>query len=277
MPNPRELDPTKSPISYFGYELRRYRKEAGLSQAQLAGRMGYSVGAISMAETARRPPTADFAKNCDDTLELEGALVRIKIMIDNVADQLPAWFRPWVEIEQTADSLRFWQPLIVPGLLQTADYARSIVSGRPGASAERVQKNVAARLDRQLILRRERPPMLWVVLDEGVLGRLVGDRSIMAAQLDHLLDVAGRPHITIQVLPFEACCTTGLLGGFVIAQTRGIADTVYMESASHGQVSDRTGEVTDITTRYEAIKAEALPRRASRELIAEVRDRWTRN
>ncbi|WP_326637945.1 helix-turn-helix transcriptional regulator [Streptosporangium sp. NBC_01755] len=211
MPQAKVLDPTTSPVAFFGFELRRYRQEAGLSQEKLAKLIGYSLGTVSMVETGRRPPTEDFVKRCDEALGVGGALIRIKEMIDNVAAQLPAWFRPWAEIEQAAESLRTWQPLLVPGLLQTADYARSIFSGGPRASAESVERDLAARLDRQLILEREDPPMLWVVLDEGILSRLVGSRPTMAGQLDYLLEMACRPHVTIQILPFEACSTTGLL------------------------------------------------------------------
>ncbi|MEV7009410.1 helix-turn-helix transcriptional regulator [Streptosporangium sp. NPDC051022] len=277
MPHAKELDPTTSPIAFFGYELRRYRQEAGLSQGALARRTGFALGTISMAETGRRRPTDDFVRRCDKALGVEGALIRIKEMMDNVSAQLPAWFRPWVEIEQEADTLRTWQPLVVPGLLQTADYARSILNGAPRASMEWIEKNVAARLERQRILERDDPPMLWTILDEGVLGRLIGSRSIMAAQLDYLLEVAQRPCVTIQVLPFKAASTTGLLGGFFIAQTKGLINTVYVESAGQGQVSDRPGDVANIVTDYEAIRAEALPQSASLELIEEMRGRWTGN
>ncbi|GGS64108.1 transcriptional regulator [Planobispora rosea] len=277
MPKPRELDPSTSPIAFFGYELRRYRQEAGLTQSKLASRAGFALGTISMAETGRRPPTEDFARRCDEALGADGALIRIKEMIDNVAARLPAWFRPWAEIEQAAESLRTWEPLIVPGLLQTEDYARVLFSGEPRASAGGVERDVAARMERQRVLEREDPPMLWVVMDEGVLARRIGDDAVMAAQLDRLLQVAGLPHVTLQVLPSDAGSTVGLLGGFVIAQSRGFANTVYMESAGQGQVTDRPDDVADITTKYEAIRAEALPQRASLKLIREMKHRWIGN
>ncbi|MFI6454801.1 helix-turn-helix domain-containing protein [Streptosporangium amethystogenes] len=277
MPQAKVLDPTTSPVAFFGFELRRYRQEAGLSQEKLAKLIGYSLGTVSMVETGRRPPTEDFVRRCDEALGAGGALIRIKEMIDNVAAQLPAWFRPWAEIEQAAETLRTWEPLIVPGLLQTADYARVLFIGEPRATAEKAELDVAARLERQRILEREDPPMFWVVLDEGVLNRRIGDEAIMAAQLDHLLEVARLPHVTIQIVPSDAGSTVGLLGGFVIAQVRGLANTVYMESAGQGQVTDRPVDVADIIIKYEAIRAEALPQRASLELIREMRARWTVN
>ncbi len=277
MPHAKELDPTTSPIAFFGYELRRYRQEAGLSQGALARRAGFALGTISMAETGRRRPTDDFVRRCDRALGVDGALIRIKEMMDNVAAQLPAWFRPWVEIEQAAESLRTWQPLIMPGLLQTADYARVLFSDEPRAPVEGVERSVAARLERQLILEREEPPMLWVVLDEGVLNRLIGSASIMVGQLDHLFEMARRPFIVVQIVPSSSGNTVGLLGGFFVAQMRGMANSVYVESAGYGQVSDRPDDIADIMAKYEAIKAEALPRRASLKLIEEARERWTKS
>jgi transcriptional regulator with XRE-family HTH domain len=277
MPQAKVLDPTTSPVAFFGYELRRYRQEAGLSQEKLAKLIGYSLGTVSMVETGRRPPTEDFVRRCDEALGAGGALIRIKEMIDNVAAQLPAWFRPWAEIEQAAETLRTWQPLIFPGLLQTADYARVLFTDEPRAPLESVDRNVAARLERQLILERDRPPMLWVVLDEGVLNRRVGSASVMTGQIDHLLEMARRPSVTVQIVPSETGNTVGLLGGFFIAQTPGVANSVYMESAGQGQVTDRPVDVADIITKYEAIRAEALPQRASLKLIEETRERWTKS
>ncbi|MEU0517254.1 helix-turn-helix transcriptional regulator [Streptosporangium sp. NPDC006007] len=277
MPHAGELDPTTSPIAFFGYELRRYRQGAGLTQETLARRTGFALGTISMAETGRRRPADDFVRRCDKALGVDGALIRIKEMMDNVSAQLPAWFRPWADIEQAADHLRTWEPLLVPGLLQTPDYARVLFSGEPRASMERTEMDVAARLERQRILERENPPMLWVVIDEGVLSGRIGDETIMARQLDHLVEAGCLPCITIQVLPFGAGSTVGLLGGFVIAQARGLANTVYMESAGRGQVTDRPDDVADITIKYEAIRAKALPQRVSLELIREMRGRWIGN
>ncbi|GAA2984496.1 helix-turn-helix transcriptional regulator [Streptosporangium longisporum] len=274
MPQAKVLDPTTSPVAFFGFELRRHRHEAGLSQEKLARRIGFALGTVSMAETGRRPPTEDFVRRCDQALGADGALIRIKEMMDNVAARLPAWFRPWAEIEQAAESLRTWQPLIMPGLLQTAEYARVLFSDEPRAPADGVERNVTARLERQLILEREDPPMLWVVLDEGVLSRRVGGASVMVGQLDHLLHMGRRSSVTVQIVPSGTGSTVGFLGGFFIAQAKGIANSVYVESAGHGQISDRPDDVADIMTKYEAIKAEALPQRASLELIEEMRERW---
>ncbi|GII81952.1 transcriptional regulator [Sphaerisporangium rufum] len=274
MPKESELFPSESPTALFGFELRRIRKERGWSQVRLSRAVPYSVGTISMIETARRSPSEAFARHCDEALQAEGALMRLWPMVSR--KNAPEWFRPWLDIEATAEALRTWEPLMVPGLLQTEEYARAILSGEVGVTPEQVEEQVATRMERQSILRRPKPPLLWFVLDEGVLRRPVGSPAVMVEQLDHLLKMAETPRITIQILPYSAYSTTGLAGGFVIAQSDGVADAAYVESAGIlGRVTERAQDVRALTFRYEAIRSEALSQRESIKLIKEIRQRWT--
>ncbi|MEU8251108.1 helix-turn-helix transcriptional regulator [Nonomuraea sp. NPDC048916] len=273
MPKESELCPADSPTALFGFELRRHRKARGWSQIRLSKAVSYSVGTISMIETARRSPTEEFARHCDEALEAEGALMRLWPMVSHAS--APPWFRPWLDVEATAEAIRTWEPLVVPGLLQTEDYARAMLSGEPGVTPEEVEEHVTARMERQSILRRPKPPMLWVVLDEGVLHRPIGDSVVMTAQIAHLLEVSQAPRITIQVLPLSAYSTTGLLGGFAIAQAHGTPDTAYVEAASNAQVTDWTETVRTLAFRYEGIRSEALSQRESINLIKETMQRWT--
>jgi transcriptional regulator with XRE-family HTH domain len=273
VPKESELCPADSPTALFGFELRRYRKARGWSQIRLSKAVSYSVGTISMIETARRSPTEEFARHCDEALEAEGALMRLWPMVSHAS--APSWFRPWLDVEATAETIRTWEPLIVPGLLQTEDYARAILSGEPGVTSEEVEEHLTARMERQSILRRPRPPLLWVVLDEGVLHRPIGSRAVMAAQLTRLLEASEAPRITIQVLPLDAYCTTGLLGGFAVTQAHGTPDTAYVEAASNAQVTDWTESVKTLALRYEGIRSEALSQRDSVNLIKETTQRWT--
>ncbi|NRQ35614.1 helix-turn-helix domain-containing protein [Nonomuraea sp. NN258] len=273
MPKESELCPADSPTALFGFELRRHRKARGWSQLSLSKEVSYSVGTISMIETARRSPTEEFARLCDGALEAEGALMRLWPMVSHAS--APPWFRPWLDVEATAEAIRTWEPLVVPGLLQTEDYARAILSGEPGVSPEEIEEHVTARMERQSILRRPKPPILWVVLDEGVLHRPIGSPHIMEAQLTHLLEAAHAVRITIQILPLDAYSTTGLLGGFAIAQAHGTPDTAYVEAASNAQVTDWTESVKTLAFRYEGIRSEALSQRESVKLIKETRQRWT--
>lgn len=188
-PQSRDLDPAASVLAFFGAELRRLRADADLSQEQLAEQINYSPALVGVVETARRMPSRDFASRCDAALQTDGALARLWPLVTR--DVLPTWFRPWVQdVESEATTLRSWEPLIIPGLLQTPDYARA------------------------------------------------------------------------------------LLGAFVIASNK--TETVYLETASSGQITELPSVVEEITLTWEAPRSEALPRSASRDLIARVaEERWT--
>ncbi|MBG0816013.1 helix-turn-helix transcriptional regulator [Planomonospora sp. ID82291] len=274
MPKESTLLPSESPTALFGFELRRHRKARGWSQMRLSRAVSYSVGTISMIETARRSPTEDFARHCDEVLEAEGALMRLWPMVNHAS--APPWFRPWLDVEATAEALRSWEPIVMPGLLQIEDYARAVLGGEIGATPEQVDEQVTARLERQSILRRSKPPLFWTVIDEGVLHRPIGSPNTMAAQLAHLLEVGQTPRITIQILPFSAYCTSGLAGGFAIASAHGVSDTAYVESAGvMSRVTERPEDVSLLTYRYEGIRSEALSQRESLKMIEEALKRWT--
>ncbi|GAA3090546.1 helix-turn-helix domain-containing protein [Streptosporangium carneum] len=271
------LDPTVSPHEYFLLELRRHRKAAGVSQDELARRTGWSDSQISMIENGHRRPTRSFVEATDRALDLDGALLDLYDMLHSMASRIPEWFRPWIEIEREAESLRNWQPLIVPGLLQTRDYAHAMLAGEPRITPERLEEYVATRLERQTILSKENRPMLWVVMDEGILYRPIGGAEVMSAQLRHLVEAGDHPDTVIQILPLKAGSTAGLSGGFSIAQaspSRGATCSAYMEFPGTGHVTDRPTEVAALALRYEAIRAEAMSRRESLELIKEALATW---
>ncbi|WP_329092642.1 helix-turn-helix domain-containing protein [Streptosporangium sp. NBC_01469] len=276
MPAPREPDGETSPLTFFASELRRLRDQAGLSQEQLAQQIAYSTGLVSMVERAKRNPSLDFTERCDRVLNANGVLIRIWPML--TYGVLPSRFRPWVDIEQQAHTLRGWDPLLIPGLLQTSDYARTILEAYPGVTDERVQELLTARLERQKILARDTPPPLWTVLDEGVLHRGVGGPDIMRDQLAALLAASEHRNVSIQVVPQGAYVTggaiAGLEGGFFIASSEGSLDSVFVESAAVGHVTDHPRDVAAICKRYEAVRSAALPARASADLIAKVMTEW---
>ncbi|GAA0823427.1 helix-turn-helix transcriptional regulator [Streptosporangium amethystogenes subsp. fukuiense] len=270
------ISPTVSPKEYFAAELRKYRKQAGLSQKELADLIGWSTSLVSMVELGHRKAPREMAQKIDEVLELGSALTDLWDLLNHVGSHLPDWFRPWIEIEREAETLRAWQPLVVPGLLQTRDYAEAMLRGEPRITPEQLEEYVSARMDRQTILSRPTPPMLWAVIDESVLFRPVGEDHVMAAQLKHLAEAGERPDIAIQVLPTQARTTTGVSGGFVIAQAhRGMLNAAYVESAGAGQVTDRPDEVAVLALRYETIRVEALSQRESLKLIKETIKRWT--
>ncbi|MDH2429155.1 helix-turn-helix transcriptional regulator [Sphaerisporangium sp. TRM90804] len=270
---PAALDPAIKPLVQLGAELRKRRRMVGLSQERLAVLIQFSPSLVGFIERGQRTASHNFMQRYDDAVGADGELVRLWASLTRGAS--PIWFRSWLDVEQEAHALHSWEPLYVPGLLQTVDYARVVIRGEPGISEAQVEKAVAARMERQEIFGRANPPMLRVVLDEGVLHRPIGGKEILHAQLERLLEAAEYPRIGIQIIPLELGVTTGLLGGFAIAQIPGSPDNVYIESATHGHVTSRPEHVQAIQSRYDALRAAAQPEHVSLELIREAEKQWT--
>ncbi|MEW9548010.1 helix-turn-helix domain-containing protein [Nonomuraea sp. NPDC050783] len=249
----------------MGRELRHYRKAAGLTQGQLSERIHFSEGLISGVETGQLPASPEFAESCDKLLETGGALQRL---LDWRKGQVfPSWFGRWHEKEQVAVALRTYEPLLVPGLLQTARYAAALLRGDEIA--------INARLQRQEILTREDPlaPTFRCVIDEAVLHRPIGTPDLMREQLQRLLDVTSE-RLSVQILPHGL--HSGLMGGFAIATLEGGTDVLYVETAVRGITTTDRADVSMGIERFEAIRTEALPLSMSLDLIKKaVEERWT--
>ncbi len=164
------MDERFTPQAIWGRELRFYRERAGLTQTELAQRIKYSDSLISSIETGQAPATEDFAKAADRELDTDGALSRL-LDWRKAAPPYPSWFVDWIPAEEKAVLLRSFEVALIPGLLQTSDYARALLYG--------VEKDVEARIARQAILaRKDAPPVrLFCVLDEAALHRDVGARA----------------------------------------------------------------------------------------------------
>ncbi|MEU1732402.1 helix-turn-helix transcriptional regulator [Streptosporangium sp. NPDC020145] len=254
-----------TPQAIWGRELRHYRKAASLTQGQLAERIHFSESLISGVGTGQLPASPDFAETCDRVLDTGGALHRL---LDWRKGQVfPSWFGKWRDKEQNAVTLRIYEPMVVPGLLQTEAYARALLDDAIAA---------AARLERQAILTREDPPppTLRCVIDELVLHRLVGSPEIVYEQLKHLVEIAG-PQISVQVVP-HGCVRTGILAGFAIATLQGGVEIAYLETAIHGLTTGDRDEVAAAVKQFEAIRIEALPLSMSLDLIKRTaEEKWT--
>ncbi|MEV4362707.1 helix-turn-helix transcriptional regulator [Nonomuraea sp. NPDC049625] len=265
----------KAPRAEFGVHLREYRIAAGKRQKELAAMLGWSVSKISMVERGERPADEDFAHAADTALGADGGLLaRWRETVEH-ASHWPIWLAQLAEIEQQADILRTWQPLIVPGLLQTQAYAQAIFRGKPTITEEEVERNVAARMERQHVLYREVGPTLWAILDEGVLTRPTGSEAVMAEQMAQLAALDEHPRINVRVLPRNSWLTTGLQGAFILASGPGMPDMAYLESITMGQITADSGRVREVRLKYEMLHNEALPRRASLQLIREMAEKWT--
>lgn len=265
MANIKELDPGASPLHYFGAELRRLREKAELTLAQL-GSIVYLTGSmIGQIETATKTPKEEHIPRFDMAVDADGALVRLWELVKR--HRLPGWYQQIAEMERAASQILTFQSQLVHGLLQTEAYARAVLGVM---YTEGLDIKVEARLDRQRILQRKEPPLLWVVLDEAVLHREIGDKAVMREQLAHLLSFNTSDDVQIQVLPFSAGVHTGLSGSFIQYAFTNQADVAYSEDYEGGNASINPLEVRKRSLRYDLLRASALSPRDSTDLIARI-------
>jgi transcriptional regulator with XRE-family HTH domain len=261
-------------------ELRGLREAAGLTIEQVAERMEVSSSKISRLETARvsAPP-----RDVRDLLEIYGVTgeqretllsiareARQRTWLDEYSD-LP--FAAAADMEGAAASIRIYSALVVPGLLQTVDYARAVLGAiRLDLEEDEIERRVDLRKSRQSLLAREGSRTLWVVLDEAVLRRVVGGPEVMRAQLQRLMEVTALPRLTLQVLPFAAGAHAGLDGEFDLYSFAEAADqdVVFIENT----ISDLYLESADAIRRYnllfDHLRAKALDPAHSAEFFARV-------
>ncbi|MEU9758944.1 helix-turn-helix transcriptional regulator [Streptomyces sp. NPDC047987] len=265
MANIQKLDPCASPLDYYGSELRRLREANSLKQGQLGDIIFCTGSLIGQIETTKKVPTRDFSERVDAALGTDGVFSRLIGLV--LRSQLPTWFQPYAEMESRAAYISTYQAQLVYGLLQTGDYAQAVLStGMP----DDLEGLVAARLERQRILERERPPLTWVVLDEAVLHRPIGGREVMRKQLQRLLDLADHRWMRIQVLPFAAGEHASLAGSFTTMRFDDDPDIVYTEDVISGHMTANPDTVREAALRYAHLQAAALSVEDSAALIARV-------
>lgn len=260
-------------LELFAGELRRLRVAAGLSQESLGERVNYSASLVAAVEQCRRAPRLEFAEQCDAVLDAGGLLVRVREAI--VRESLMPWFREWVAIEQEATALLSFQPLVVPGLLQTEAYARSLHEGGSRLVGEEIEQQVAARLARQAVLDRPRPPLFVAVLDYTALERPVGGPEVMRAQLAHLAAMAARPQVHLHVVPRGVGAYPGLSGAFAIATPAEGDDIAYLDNHLKGTIVERAADVLHLRRTWESVRAQAMPCGHTGTLISEAARAWT--
>ncbi|GAA3060800.1 helix-turn-helix domain-containing protein [Streptomyces glomeratus] len=261
----RELDPSASPLDYYGYELRRAREAAGLTLAQLGSVVFCTGSLIGQIETAAKVPQRDFSERLDAALGTDGLFSRLVGLV--LRSQLPGWFQPYAEMEARAAYISTFQAQLVDGLLQTEAYARAVLRVRNESGLD---AKVAARMERQRVLHRNEPAATWVVLSEAVLHQEVGGQGVMRDQLAHLLTLRDRPWVKVQVLPFEAGAHTGLMGSFALLRFNKDPDVVYTEDFVRGHMTANPEAVKEGSVRYDQLQAAALPPEGSAALIARV-------
>lgn len=266
-------------LRYYGSELRRFREAAGLTQEELGKRINCSKNKVSMVETGRSSPleatkkdrlNSPFTRQCEEVLNTGGALTRILPLLVDVEKAHPDWFRPFPGLEAEATEIYSFEPQTVPGLLQTEDYARALSRAYypPPSDTER-ERRVQARMQRQEILERKTPPLVWFVLDEAVLRRPVGGLRVFAAQLDLLLETKDNLRVKVQVLPFTRGAHPSTDGSMVILQLP--EDRVlYVEGKGTANLTGIEQDVHEATLSFYATCEAALSSEESLQFIAEI-------
>jgi transcriptional regulator with XRE-family HTH domain len=270
-------DPETNPAAFLGGELRRARVAAGFSsQDALAAKLGFDRTVVAKAETGERPPTDEVLAAWCQACRLDDELFgRMAVLARRADGPVPTWFEDWLRAEGEAQSLRIWSPTLIPGLLQTAEYARALfLAEQSDTSDDAIDALVAARLERQAILDRPDPPDVVVVLDEAVLHRLIGSSPVMHDALVYVAELSRRPYIVVQVVPASNGANAGLGGAFYIAAADGMAETLQLDGVEE-QTTEKRSLVRKATVAFDRVRGDALPRDASRELILKVADeKW---
>lgn len=263
-PHPVPIDPTQSVSSWFAAEVRRYREKAGWSQAELAARLYCSEQKVGHLETGYRAPAdIDICKALDRVFDLDGHFTGMYPLIRR--EQLPDVFWKFLEAESEATAIKIYETQVIPGLLQTEAYAREISLAAHAKLTP--EDRVATRMERQRMLEGKNPPRLWILLDAPVLRRMVGGPEVMKEQYEHLLMMAERPNIVIQVIPDDTHVHAGLGGSFQVFTLRDGVDVGWSEAPGIGWFFDQPDAVRDLAVRFDLIRASALPVEATLDLI----------
>src|SRR5215472_16195068 len=242
----RRGDPGQNPTlrgRRLAMELLRRREATGMSREEVARQLEWSTSTIFRIETGRSRPQPGNVRILLELYGVSGPERNGLIQLTREArqpgwwhsfrDVLPNPYEVYIGLEAGAASIRNFEPVVVPGLLQTADYARATFRNGPRElDPDEVQRRVEVRLARQEILTRDDRPRLWAVIDEAVIHRAVGGVSVMRKQLKHLAECAQQGKTTIQVVPYRAGAHAGTTGPFVILDYAEATDpdVVYVET-----------------------------------------------
>ncbi|MDA2814144.1 helix-turn-helix transcriptional regulator [Nocardiopsis sp. RSe5-2] len=253
-----------------GRQIHAEREKVGIPLKDLAEATGISAAMLSAMERGKRGIKRSHVVKIDAAL---GTKKILEGVWDGSAesDLLPPWFQQAAQRERAATEIRQYSLTVVPGLVQTEDYMRTLLrSGLPNAPTAKLEELVQARRTRQRLLEGEVPPRLLLILDETVLRRPVGGRAIMRNQLDRLVEVADWPYVSVQVVPFATEHHPGLSNGFVLYRVDG-GYLLWLETRRSGTGSQDAEAVDDYLRLFGDLQGAALPAAASLKLIKEIR------
>lgn len=249
-------------------ELRRHREAAGVTIDAVAARIGCSTSKVSRIETGHTGATPTDVQKILDIYGVDEAVKAELVQIAREARQ-KGWWHPfstvltgaYVGLEAAARSVRTYEQQVVPGLLQSEEYAIAMIqAARLGDIDQEIEQRVHVRMARQSLLTSDDPIDLRVVLDETVLSRPVGGDEVMRDQLRRLIEAARLPNVTLQILPFAVGAHAGMDGTFAILEfeEERDADVVFTENATGGLFLEKFEELQKYRAIFEAIQTTAL-------------------
>ncbi|MFE9564244.1 helix-turn-helix domain-containing protein [Streptomyces sp. NPDC006487] len=266
----------------LGSELRRLREISGMTTQQVAERLLISQPKISLLENGHRLiKPRDVRDLCGLYGVQDQQRVDYLMQLATESGQQGWWnsygdisYGAYIGLEAAAATIRFYEPMVIPGLLQTPAYAEAVIAGTiPLANAEQAATRLQVRLRRQSRLGVARNPLrLWAVLDESALRRVVGSREVMREQLDHLIHLSAQPHITLQVLPHDVGAHPGVSGQFSLLEFSEATDVsvVYLERFTSDLYLEKRSDVLLYSDMYAHLQAQALSPVSTRRFIDEV-------
>ncbi|MGX2996082.1 helix-turn-helix domain-containing protein [Streptomyces sp. JNUCC 64] len=273
--NRKELNPEASPEAAYGARVRSTREARGWTQEELGELIGYSGQHVSAVETGRKPPTRRVARRLDTAFGLEGTTNSFENAWSELRKgSLLEGFPEYTTYEARATEVRLYDVGVIPGLLQTPDYAKALADSavkRGAITQEQADERVALVAERQAALVRRHPPLIFIVLDESCLLRPVGDPDVMDAQLLRLIEFAELPNTILQVAPFSMGVRRPFDYPITVLTMSDRTVMSYAESTQRGHLERESTFVLPMLAAYHQLQAEALPQAASVAMIQQLR------
>ncbi|MFI5479921.1 Scr1 family TA system antitoxin-like transcriptional regulator [Streptomyces rubiginosohelvolus] len=258
-------------LKMFGEVVKTFRKRARLTQEQFAPLVGYSPETVASVEQGRRLPPPDFAERADSILDAFGVILAAAKHLTR-RKGLASWFRQWAELELSALSLYTYECRLIPGLLQTAAYARTLFADQlPPLADEQIEAQLAARLERQRLLRERPNTSFSFILEEHLFLRDLGGKEVTRELLDHILDLSELRNVNIQIMPLVRHHHAGLDGPMQLLETPDHQWFGYLEGQKYGQFVSDPGVVSALQMRCANMRSQALSLEDSQSLMRRMR------
>ncbi|MFB7084750.1 helix-turn-helix domain-containing protein [Streptomyces sp. NPDC056296] len=252
-----EDEPGTGVVTAFGRQLKLLRVRAGLERAEFGKRLGYSADTVASIEQGRRIPQARFIEKADEVLGAGGVLTALKEEVGRA--QYPAFFRDMARLEARATALNVYAVYAVPGLLQTADYARAVFHmQRPLLEDDVIEQRLEARMVRQEIFCRRPAPLLSFVIEEAVLRRPIGGPRVMRETLEQILVTGQSRNVEVQVMPIAREDNAALSGPFSLIDVDKGQRLAYAEVQDHSRLYTDAAYVRTLEARYGILRSQAL-------------------